>query len=166
MARVAPPARHSHRNGHMKPRILVPYDFGSSSAKALEWAADLQGTVGGLPVHVIHVVNPLPPLISPEVVMTLSEQDLGEIAASLKRAVQTIHIAATTELVSASSPGHAIVDAATRVKADLIAMGTHGRTGLARLVLGSVAEYVVRHAPCPVVTIRAAPAESNSAEAS
>ena len=144
----------------MKPRILVPYDFGPSSGKALAWALDLQRTVGGPPVHVLHAVNPLPPLVSPEVVMTLSEQDFGEIERALKRAVEAIDTVATTELMRSSSPGHAIVEVAARMKADLIAMGTHGRTGLSRLVLGSVADYVARHAPCPVVMVRDAAVES------
>jgi nucleotide-binding universal stress UspA family protein len=51
-----------------------------------------------------------------------------------------------------AEPGKAIIETAAREKFDLIVMGTHGRSGLAHLVLGSVAERVVRHAPCPVLT--------------
>jgi len=58
------------------------------------------------------------------------------------------------------SIGEAIVARAEELHAELIVMGTHGRTGVKRMVLGSVADHVVRHAPCPVVTVREqAPAE-------
>jgi len=56
--------------------------------------------------------------------------------------------------VSSGPPGERIAAAAAKHGVDLIVMGTQGRTGLARLLLGSVAEYVLRHAPCPVLTIK------------
>jgi nucleotide-binding universal stress UspA family protein len=58
-------------------------------------------------------------------------------------------------LVRLSAVGDIIVDAARAGGADLIVMGTHGRTGVRRLVLGSVAEHVLRHADCPVVSVHA-----------
>jgi nucleotide-binding universal stress UspA family protein len=62
-------------------------------------------------------------------------------------------IAVTTEVLS-GHPASAIVDTAREKKYDLIVMGTHGRTGLAHLFMGSVAEKVTRLAPCPVLTVR------------
>jgi nucleotide-binding universal stress UspA family protein len=59
-----------------------------------------------------------------------------------------------TRLVVVGSPSHEIVKVATAEKVDLIVIATHGRTGLSHLVMGSVAERVVRTAPCPVMTIR------------
>jgi universal stress protein A len=56
--------------------------------------------------------------------------------------------------VCVAAPGEAIVAAAVKHQADLIVMGTHGRSGISRLLLGSVAEYVLRHAKCPVLTIK------------
>jgi nucleotide-binding universal stress UspA family protein len=56
--------------------------------------------------------------------------------------------------VAVGRPSHAIVEVASRLRADLIVMGTHGRTGLRRAVIGSVAEYVVRHAPCSVMCVK------------
>ena len=145
----------------MKPRILVAYDFSPASARALAWAADLQRTAGGLPVHAVHVVNPVPAVSAPEMMVpALTETDVSEIARALERAVQEIDAAVTSAVILAAAPGAAIVDAAKRLEADLIVMGTHGRGGFSRLVLGSVAEYVVRHAACPVVTVRSAPAEA------
>jgi nucleotide-binding universal stress UspA family protein len=56
--------------------------------------------------------------------------------------------------VTAGHPADAIVRTAEELDVDLIIMATHGRTGVAHMVLGSVAEKVVRHAPCPVLTVR------------
>ena len=57
-------------------------------------------------------------------------------------------------LVRTGSPYQEIVDLATDERADLVAMGTHGRSGVSRLLLGSVADRVIRLAPCPVLTVR------------
>ena len=86
----------------------------------------------------------------------LSEEDLAGISASLKREVGEVDPTATTEVVLEASTGQAILEVASRIKADLIVTGTHGRRGFSRLMLGSVAEHVVRHAACPVVTVRSA----------
>jgi nucleotide-binding universal stress UspA family protein len=61
---------------------------------------------------------------------------------------------AESAIVRSNAPAPAIVDYAQRRKADLIVMGTHGRGGGAHLLMGSVAERVVRTAPCPVLTVR------------
>ena len=149
----------------MQPRILVPYDFGAASQKALAWAADLQRTISGLPVHVIHILNPAP-IASPDaLVPMLTEDDLEEVGDELKKAISLQPVVATTEVVFAQHVPGAILTEASRLGVDLIAMGTHGRTGLRRVVLGSVAEYVVRHARCPVVTIRGEPADESPARA-
>jgi universal stress protein A len=140
----------------MQPRILVAYDFGPAGAKALAWAADLKTTTGGPPVHVVHVVDPAPPVAPPDVFPMLSEQEFAALGASLKREVGEIDPTATTEVVLERPAGKALLAIARRIKADLIVMGTHGRGGIARMVIGSVAEHVVRHAPCPVVTVRIA----------
>ncbi len=115
--------------------------------------------MGALPVHVIHVVNTMPLVASPEMsaLPAPSEKDLSDLADELERAVHELE---TTAIIPAPSAGNCVVETAGRVKADLIAMGTHGRGGLSRLVLGSVAEYVVRHASCPVVTVRDLPAKA------
>jgi nucleotide-binding universal stress UspA family protein len=57
-------------------------------------------------------------------------------------------------LVRTGSPAAEIIEAAKRIPADLIVISTHGRTGLKQVFLGSVTEYVVRHAPCPVLVVR------------
>ncbi|HEY5676981.1 MAG TPA: universal stress protein, partial [Myxococcales bacterium] len=70
----------------MQPQILVPYDFGSASQKALAWAADLQRTVSGLPLHVMHVLDPSPLVSTDAVVPMLSEDEIEEVRDALKEA--------------------------------------------------------------------------------
>ena len=147
----------------MQPQILVPYDFGPASAKALWWANDLQRSLGGLPVH--GDPCPTPVIATDRVVPALSEDEIAPVRAALREVVEELGIVATTEVLLAASPATGILDAAVRLKADLIVMGTHGRGGLRRVALGSVAEFVVRQARCPVVTLRAQAADENSARA-
>ena len=149
----------------MQPQIVVAYDFGHASDKALEWAVEMQRGLGGLPVHVVHVLNPVPLIGVESVLPALSEDDVAEVREELKRAVREHGVTANTEVVVAQFTGEAILEAARRLGADLIVMGTHGRGGLRRVALGSVAEYVVRHADCPVVTVRGEPAHEQPARA-
>jgi nucleotide-binding universal stress UspA family protein len=149
----------------MQPQILVPYDFGGASQKALAWAADLQRTVSGLPLHVMHVLDPAPLVSTDSVVRLLGADEIEEIRDELKEAVRAKGALAATEVVLAPFVPGVILSEALRLHANLIVMGTHGRSGLRRAVLGSVAEYVVRHADCPVVTIRGAPADEAPARA-
>ncbi len=149
----------------MQPQIVVAYDFGHASDKALEWAVEMQRGLGGLPVHVVHVLNPVPLIGAESVLPALCEDDVAEVREELKRAVREHGVTANAEVVVAQFTGEAILDAARRLGADLIVMGTHGRGGLRRVALGSVAEYVVRHADCPVVTVRGEPAHEQPARA-
>jgi nucleotide-binding universal stress UspA family protein len=149
----------------MQPQILVPYDFGTASQKALAWAADLQRTVSGLPLHVMHVLDPAPLVSTDSMVPLLTEDEIEDVREELKKAVRAQGALAATEVVLAQYVPGTILSEAQRLHANLIVMGTHGRSGLRRAVLGSVAEYVVRHAECPVVTIRGAPADEAPARA-
>jgi len=149
----------------MQPQILVPFDFGPPSAKALAWAGDLQRSLGGLPIHVIHVLNPTPVAAIEAVVPALTEDDIGVCRSALRDAVEDAGIVATSEVVLSPSVASSILESATRLEADLIVMGTHGRSGLRRAMLGSVADAVVRNARCPVVTVRAAPVDLQPARA-
>ena len=149
----------------MQPRILVAYDFGPASQRALVWAAELQQTIATLPVYVVHVLNPAP-IASPDaIVPMLSEEDVAGVRKQLEQDVARQGVSAAAQVVLAPDAAGAILAEANRVGANLIAMGTHGRTGLSRVVLGSVAEQVIRHAPCAVVTIRAAADGHSAAQA-
>jgi nucleotide-binding universal stress UspA family protein len=142
----------------MKPQILVGFDFSTAAHKAMEWAADLQRTVQGKPFHAIFVINPLPSPVLPETASLgiLSAEEIDGYRRSLAAAVKKVSEAATSEVVLSGAPGAAILETARMTKADLIVLGTHGRGALSRLFAGSVAEYVLRHANVPVLTIREA----------
>ena len=142
-------------------RILVATDFSPPSDTALEFARTLAARFGAS-LHLLHVVED--PTIGGPVAseMYLAEspatrtERLKDSQARLSHRVtgsDRAALNATTEVVFGRS-AEMIVDYAADTKADLIVMGTHGRTGLAHLLVGSVAERVVRHAACPVLTVR------------
>jgi|KBSSwiStaDraftv2_1062776.scaffolds.fasta_scaffold48265_1 nucleotide-binding universal stress UspA family protein len=114
-------------------RILVPTDFGPASDAALAQARQLAAALGAS-LHLVHVLE--------------DAQRADALAASLEAALGH----ETAVLNGPTAP--TIVEYATDRAFDLIVMGTHGRTGVAHLLLGSVAEQVVRTAPCPVLTVR------------
>jgi nucleotide-binding universal stress UspA family protein len=138
-------------------RILVPHDFSDAATHALRVAARLAAEHGGR-LTVLHVVTPYQPVVEvPEVAGWLSDRDivagakrsLGEL---VRREVRGRGAPTTRFDVQLGDPSTRIVKAAA--DADLIVMATEGRTGLAHLLIGSVAEKVVRHSPIPVLTVR------------
>jgi len=139
-------------------RILVPTDFSDPSGEALSTAmafAQLAGATLDL-VHVaVEATYALPPpvdVVSVPIDMTkLMERAVEGLAAEEKR-VRDAGIA-TDSATLVGRPDSEIVARAAETKADLIVMGTHGRSGLAHALLGSVAERVVQHAPCPVLIV-------------
>ena len=141
-------------------RILVPTDFGAASELALVYAADLAaGQASG--IHLLHVIDTGKFSSTQSDVSSLeSLRDRAKLIDEARARVReraSRHAAAgltiTIDIV-AGRPAHVIIDQAIARGTDLIVMGTHGRTGVAHLVLGSVAERVVRLAPCPVLTVR------------
>jgi len=146
----------------MKPtlsRMVVPTDFSASSEAALEYAKMLAERFGAS-LHLLHVIEQ--PVIAGGLDIYATElQRMHEAAQSEAEARLARYLtAAERERLSASTEiadGHTartIVEVARRRGADLIVMGTHGRSGVAHLLLGSVAEKVVRMASCPVLTVR------------
>ena len=139
-------------------KILVPVDFSDFSVKAAKYGARFAEQFGAtlLLTHVVEPVRyPESVLIPPEMEeanrerLQLARTALAEFT---KRQISTD---LTTEtLVRLGHPVDQIVSAAKEFDADLIIVGTHGHTGLKHLLLGSVAERVVRLAPCPVLTVR------------
>jgi nucleotide-binding universal stress UspA family protein len=141
-------------------RIVVPVDFSAHADRAIEYAVTF-GKQFGACVELFHVVED--PFASggwgSEVYVPdldgLRERAMEEARIRLEARRSTIP-AGSLPLVATVRMGHVaqtIVDYAKDVGADLIVMGTHGRTGLAHLIIGSVAERVVRLAPCPVLTV-------------
>ena len=131
--------------------ILVPVDFDESSKVALDLAKELVA-IGDGSLHLLHVVAiVLAPGESASFVVTREE----EVRAALEKiAKEQLGGVKHQVHISTGDTARGIVDAARGLHADLIVMPTHGRRGLPRFFLGSVAERVVRDAPCPVLTVR------------
>ena len=142
----------------MKPRIFVPFDFSASAERALAWAVDLQRTAGADAIRIVHAINSRPPGTGDVGLDTLLPNE-GEIAALERKMLDSAREyggeAVAKVVARANTVADIILDEAQTTDSNLIVMGTHGRTGVKRIVFGSVAEHVVRHAPCPVVTVRA-----------
>jgi len=139
-------------------RILLPVDFSPGSQAAVDLALHLARELGAS-ITLLHALQPASAMAgivpgakldedTAEERRTL-ETRLAEIAADLRAQGATV----AEGIVVVGPPTRTILERARAGGFDLIAMGTHGRTGLPRLLLGSVAEHVVRHAECPVVTV-------------
>ena len=141
-------------------RILVPTDFSEAADAALVYAKALAVQFGAS-LHLVHVFEdpytagalspevyaPLPPEVREEVMKNIMKELSERLTPGEK-----LRFSGTTQL--ATGPvAKAIVDHASDFRIDLIVMGTHGRRGMAHLVMGSVAEKVVRIARCPVLTV-------------
>jgi nucleotide-binding universal stress UspA family protein len=141
-------------------RILVPTDFSKFSQHALTYAAAFAEKFGA-ELHLLNVVQNLA-MVIPEVVPI--EPPLTPSVEQLTTAVQSAfdRLIADNQLqnltvhraVREGTPFYEIIQYAREATIDLIVMGTHGHTGLAHVLLGSVTEKVVRKAPCPVLTVR------------
>ena len=133
--------------------ILVPIDFSPDAERALEHAITLarQFQARLTLLHVIHIpVTTEVNLSSYYVEMeTSAQQGMMTYQKRVEDAGLVVDV-----IVMRGTPFRDIVDLATNKRVDLIVMGTHGRTGLQHLLLGSVAERVVRLAPCPVLVTR------------
>ena len=180
---AAPPA--------LFPSILVPVDFSPYAANAVRYALDIAGHYASS-IIVVHVISretttqavshrlgyrdlpffgPLQPQSPLEVPQAVAEEvviDLREQAYTALQAFLPPQMAShTVELrVLVGQPFERILETAVQEKVALIVLGTHGRTGLAHLVLGSVAERVVRLAPCPVLTVKTAEASAEAESSS
>ena len=139
-------------------RILVPVDFSEPSLQAVEYAVELARPFGAS-LELLCVIEPLAyaPLAGPAVDLAAIRAEQERIAterlAGLKRDLVRRHARCRADL-RIGSAYRTIVDRAARWPADLVVMGTQGRSGLSHLLIGSVAERVVRSAPCPVLTVR------------
>jgi nucleotide-binding universal stress UspA family protein len=139
-------------------RFLVPLDFSPYAEQALEYAIALAQKLQA-EITLLHVIQSLP-MGGADMGVVLPYtyvQDLeAEITSSLDTALKKVTAAGLKgdTLMVHGVPFHEIIDAAQHRQADLIIMGTHGRTGLTHILLGSVAEKVVRLAPCPVLVVR------------
>jgi len=138
-------------------RILVPLDFSGHSRQALDTAIPLAERYGGK-ITLIHIVEPA--YIGGEAGLAyLPVDNTGLLQAAKDRLQKTAGDLIAPALfdkaiVREGSAYHEITEAARKLKADLIVIASQGHTGLSRVLLGSTAERVVRHARCPVLTVR------------
>jgi universal stress protein A len=137
-------------------RILVPIDFSESSEKALRYALRFAEQFGSS-ITLLHVIQPMvypadfgyPPTVLDTLDDTVRRQiqeRLGRLASGISGKVK--------HLIRLGQPYHEITTTAKELDMDLIIISTHGRTGLKHVLMGSTAERVLRHAPCPVLTVR------------
>jgi universal stress protein A len=141
-------------------RMLLPTDFSAASDIAFTYAADM--AVGqGCSIHLLHIIDDANYASAfPDgfyVELPSRRAQLADEAArrldDMAARCRARGVRASVE-VAVGRPARVITDAAMQRGTDLIVMGTHGRSGFAHLVLGSVAERVVRTAPCAVLTVR------------
>ena len=137
--------------------ILVPIDFSESSEKAATAACALAAKTGAT-VHLLHAY--VIPVESVGLALTVSQhyvqQFVGESKAQLQELAGKLCPGAALGpfLVESGDPREVITEEAKKLHAELIVMGTHGRRGITRALIGSVAESVVRTAPCSVLVVR------------
>lgn len=150
-------------------KILAPTDFSGQSLTGVRYAKYLQFKFGSSLI-LLNVIEPTPPMGGMESVI-LAQSD-SEVAAwaqkelaklAQKEAGNDKHV---TSIVRTGKPFHEITTEAGENQADLIVIATHGYTGIEHMLLGSTAERVVRHAPCPVLTIPARTSSKRSGKTS
>jgi len=142
--------------------ILVGTDFGAPSAEALTYAISLARTFKAK-VHVVHVFE-LPILGTPDGTLGITPDVVSRIVEGAELAMELLAkrhdraksgVELITTIEKCDHPREGILAIAEREEADLIILGTHGRQGLARALIGSVAEGVIRRSTIPVLTVHA-----------
>lgn len=138
--------------------VVVPVDFSGESQNALRVALEMTGDSGK--IRIVHVLPPLE-AISPAVVWgDLDDQTrIDSVKNYASKFLDDHGAAGATIEVRIGSPGHEITEYATEINADLIVVSSHGYHGIKRMLLGSVAESVIRHAHCAVLVLRRQDAE-------
>jgi universal stress protein A len=140
--------------------ILAPTDFSAHSEKAMRYACGLAERVGA-ELHLLHILSEIlpagpDPLLMPVMPPEYYEENEQRARETLSRLLDPAWGSPRSVVTTVrwGSPVESIVNYADEQKIDLIVIATHGRTGLSHVLLGSVAERIVREAPCPVLTIR------------
>lgn len=134
-------------------KILFPTDFSESSDAGLTLATALAREMGAT-MLIVHVEEPPLAYAGGEMYYGVPEPDTRALEEMLQKVRPTDPNVPYEHRLVVGSPAHAICDLADEEGVDMIVMGTHGRTGLKRLLMGSVAEHVVRWANCPVLTFK------------
>ena len=139
--------------------ILVATDFSEPSAVALDYGRDLARSYDAA-LHVMHVIEDVPAVYGPEIGFAMADVERN-IEAGVRRDLEAAiapderhTLDLRTTITRAANASHAITEYAKDHAIDLIIVGTHGRNAFHRFLIGSVAERVMRTAPCPVLTVR------------
>ncbi len=147
--------------------ILVPVDFGDAMQPGIDLAVSLARTldarltlVNTFDITPFAATTPFAPMLDVEPMLATSEAELKKVLANVRAAWPK-----TDAVFRQGSPYDAILEVAKRHACDLIVIGTHGRRGVARVLLGSVAERIVRLSPIPVLTVHPVPAVEKAASA-
>lgn len=156
----APPAAATNVNAMPTKTILVPTDFSASAAAALAWAGEIARALDAR-IVLLYVVDfevqwvPAGPAVVPTPVPAAVVRGARERAQTALDALAAKTPGVRRTVVRTGHTRDEILETADRLGAELIVMGTHSRTGVGHLFVGSVTEYVVRHAKIPVTTVRA-----------
>jgi universal stress protein A len=138
-------------------QILVPTDLSEGAEQALDYACELARTLGAQ-IHLLNVIS-IPALGVPELGLALTSTMIDQLVVDNQDAIDRLARTRCTAqlgrvLIRTGDARDVINQTAAELGVDLIVMGTHGRRGISRALLGSVAETVVRRAPCAVLTVR------------
>lgn len=134
-------------------KIIVPFDFSDQSVAAVDTALQIAGDESE--IHLMHVLAELHPADLGVVWQTINEESRSKHATeAIQHRLNEEQYKDLNLHIDIGDPGYRIVEFAEKLGADLIVMPSHGRTGIKRLLIGSVAERVVRLAHCPVLILR------------
>jgi len=140
-------------------RIVVGIDASELGTNALSYALDMAVLQPHTEVHAVRVIEPMVDPLVGAIPSTRDELDILKdlLHAAIQREITKrgeLKVAAVVAHVALGAPARVIADLAAQLDADLVVVGTHGRRGLRRALLGSVAEEVVRVSGCPVIVVR------------
>ena len=136
--------------------ILCPVDFSDASRKAVQYAKEFAAGMGAS-IHILNVVEPRPMAVDITLNYVPLEEDLEKAAAEDLQVIlqELIQAGLKAECsVEFGNPSDVILEKAADLDVNLVIMGSHGKKGLSRLIMGSVAETVVRKANCPVLIVK------------
>ena len=137
----------------LKNKVVVPVDFSDLSFTAIDTALEMVAD----PSHVlvVHVLQELSPVEPGELWATIDHETRKRHAANaLRERLAKDNHEDVSIMVRIGDPGHEVADVVEKEKVELIVLTSHGRTGLRRFLIGSVAERVIRLAHCPVLVLR------------
>ena len=141
-------------------KILVALDSSTYSERALEFVARMRWPAGSrvivlsvLQPVVSTVAGPFEPAVIPVGELEGMRHELEELVAGAERKLREVGFA-TEARVLTGDPRETLLDVARGERADLIVVGSHGRSGIAKMMLGSVSSHVVTHAPCSVLVVK------------